>query len=329
VQRNRIAFSAAGIVMLVMLAWVGTSTWLFFKEKQLRNLAVEATQNEARMRREADARAEIARAEVMLNQSRLTEAEKLLSKVQLPVIEPSLEASDVFRRLGDWAASEGRWSQAEIQFKRLDLAYQVDKSEVTDLSAVDLLRLGPTLVAAGDISEYHQFVDNSIARFSSISNAMASEEVMKVCLICPPNVSQLQKLRSLSDVLSKSISEAQPCQDPNLFTWREFALALYDYRCGDFNNSIALLQKCGTSQNYLPERTAMAHFVLAMAFYQVTHAEAANSELSLGQALIRQYCPNARGNISITGMTPETSLYWYDWVIAQIFQREAETMIQH
>jgi hypothetical protein len=336
VQRNRIVFSAAGIVTLVMLAWVGTSTWLFFKEKQLRNLAVEAEQqaeqarqNEAILRREADARAEIARAEVMLNQGRLAEAEKLLSKVQLPVIEPSLEASDVFRRLGDWAASEGRWSQAEIQFKRLDLAYQVDKSEITDLSAVDLLRLGPTLVAAGDISDYHQFVDISIARFSSISNAMASEEVMKVCLIRSPNVSQLQKLRSLSDVLSKSISEAQPGQDPNLFTWREFALALYDYRCGDFKDSIVLLQNCMASQNYLPERTAMAHFALAMSFYQIKHVAAANSELSLGQALIRQFCPNAKGNISINGMTPGASLYWYDWVIAQIFQREAEAMIQN
>jgi serine/threonine protein kinase len=338
VQRNRIVFSAAGIVTLVVLAWLSTSTWLFFKEKQLRNVAVEAEQqaeqsrqNEARLRREADARAQIARAAVMLNQGRLAEAEHLLSKVQLPVIEPSLEASDVFLRLGDWAASEGRWSQAEIQFKRLDLAYQVDKSEITDMSAVDLLRLGPTLVAAGDISDYHQFVDDSITRFSSISNAMASEQVMKACLICPPNASQLQQLRSLSDVLSKSISDAEHSQDLNTFTWREFALALYNYRCGDFNDSIVLMQKCAASQNYLPERTAMAHFVLAMSFYQIKHVANANSELSLGQALIRQYCPNAdaKDNISISGMAPGTSVYWYDWVIAQILQREADAMVQH
>jgi serine/threonine protein kinase len=335
VQRNRIVFSATGIVTLVVLAWLGTSTWLFFREKQLRNIAVEAErqaeqarQNEAHLRREADARAEIARAAVMLNQGKLAEAEALLSKVQLPVIEPSLEASDVFLKLGDWAASEGRWSQAEIQFKRLDLAYQVDKSEITDMSAVDLLRLGPTLIAAGDISDYHQFVDDSIARFSNISNAMASEHVMKVCLICPPNVSQLRKLRPLFEVLSNSISEVGSDQDPNLLVWREFALAFHYYRSGDFNESIILLQKCLASQNYLPERTTMAHFVLAMSFYQIKHVANANSELSLGQALIRQYCPNAKGNISISGMAPGTSVYWYDWVIAQILQREADAMIQ-
>lgn len=333
VQRNRIVFSAAGIVTLVVLAWLGTSTWLFFKEKQLRNIAVaagqqaeQARQNEARLRSEADARAEIARAALMLTEGKRREAEELVSQLQVPVIEPSLEASDVFRTLGDWAASEGRWNQAVIQFERLNLAYQVDKSEITDVSATALLRLGPTLITAGNISGYHQFVDDSIARFSSISNTMASEEAMKACLIYPPNVLQLQKLRSLSEVLSKSINEAEPGQDLNLFTWREFALALYDYRSGNFNNSIGLLQKCLASQNYLPERIAMAHFVLAMNFYQTKHVTAANSELSLGQALIRQYCPNSRGAVSISGMPPNT--YWYDWVIAQILQREAQAMIQ-
>jgi len=197
------------------------------------------------------------------------------------------------------------------------------------MSAVDLLRLGPTLIVAGDISGYHQFVVDSLARFSTISNAMASEQVMKVCLICPPNISELLKLRSLSDVLSKSISEAGSDQDPNLFAWREFALALYDYRSGNFNDSIVLLQKCLASQNYLPERMAMAHFVLAMAFYQTKQVAEANSELSLGQALIRQYCPSAKDTISISGMDPKTSVYWYDWVIAQILQREAQAMIQH
>ena len=191
-----------------------------------------------------------------------------------------------------------------------------------------LLRLGPTLIAAGDVPAYHQFVDDSIDRFSNITNAMASEQVMKACLVYPPNASNLEELRPLSDVLSKSISEAGPNQDPNMVAWREFALALYDYRCGDFKDSIVLLQKCVASQNYLPERTAMAHFVLAMDFYQIKDFATANSELSLGQALIRQYCPKANGNISISGMAPETSVYWYDWVIAQILQREAVAMMQ-
>jgi serine/threonine protein kinase len=335
VQRNRIVFSAAGIITLVVLAWLGTSTWLLFKETQLRNLAVEAEGqadqarlNEARLRREADERAEIARAAIMLGQGRRQEAEKLVSQLELPVIEPSLEASDVFRGLGDWDASEGRWNEAAVQFQRLNLAFHLDKSEVIDISAVALLRLGPTLIAAGDVPAYQQFVDDSIARFSNITNAMASEQVMKACLLCPPNALNLEKLRPLSDVLSKSISESESGLDSNLLVWREFALALYDYRRGNFKDSIVLLQKCVAAQNNLPERTAMVHFILAMDFYQTKDIASANSELSLGQALIRQFCPNANGNISISGMAPEASVYWYDWVIAQIFQREAVTMIQ-
>ncbi len=72
----------------------------------------------------------------------------------------------------------------------------------------------------------------------------------------------------------------------------------------------------------------MAHFVLAMSFYKTKQVATANSELSLGQALIHQYCPNAKDNISMSGMAPATSVYWYDWVIAQILQREADAMIQ-
>jgi hypothetical protein len=264
----------------------------------------------------------------MIAQGKLPEAEKLVSQLQVPVIEPSLEASDVFRELGDWAASQGRWSEAALQFKRLNLAFQVDKSDITDISAVALLRLGPALIVAGDVPAYHQFVDDSIARFSNISNAMASEQVMKACLIYPPNASDLEGLSSLSNVLSRAISEPASNEDPNMLSWREFAMALYDYRCGDFSNSIALLQKSMAAQNFLPERTAMDYFVLAMALCQAKHVTDANAELSSGQALIHQYCPNAKGIISIAGMDPKISLYWYDWVIAQILQREADAMIQ-
>jgi hypothetical protein len=335
VQRNRVVFLTIATVTLILLAWLGTSTWLFFKEREMRNLAVEAQQqaeqarrNEARLRREAEARANIAQAAVMLSRGRLVEAEHLVDQIQVPVIEPSLEAVGVFRTLGDWAAADGRWAQAVVQFKRLNLADQLDKTEITDSSAFDLLRLGPTLIADGDMAGYHRFVEESFARFSSITNTIAAEQVMKVCLICPPADTNLPQLASLSTVLSRSISETKPGQDQLMVTWREFSLSLYDYRCGNFNDAILLLQRCLSSSSYLPERTAMAHFVLAMAFYQTKQVAPAYSELSQGQELIRKNCPDAKGKISISGMTPASTVYWYDWIIAQILQREAVSMIQ-
>jgi serine/threonine protein kinase len=335
VQRNRVVFLAIATVTLILLAWLGTSTWLFFKEREMRNLAVEAQQqaeqarrNEARLRREAEARANIAQAAVMLSRGRLVEAEHLVDKIQVPVIEPSLEAVGVFRTLGDWAAANGRWAQAVVQFKRLNLADQLDKTEVTDSSAVDLLRLGPTLIADGDMAGYHQFVEKSLARFSTITNTIAAEQVMKVCLVCPPAVTNLLQAASLSPILSRSISETKPGQDQRMFTWREFSLSLYDYRRGNFNEAIVLLQKCLSSSSYLPERTAMVHFVLAMAFYQAKQVAPAYAELNQGKELIRKNCPDAIGKISISGMTPDSTIYWYDWVIAQILQREAVCTIQ-
>ena len=123
-QRNRAVFSAIATVTLILLAWLGTSTWLFFKEKELRNMAVEAQkqaeqarQSEAQMRREAEARADIAQAAVMLSRGRLVEAEHLVDQIQIPVIEPSLEAVSVFRTLGDWAVSEERWDRPSSSSK--------------------------------------------------------------------------------------------------------------------------------------------------------------------------------------------------------------------
>lgn len=336
-QRNRGVFAAAGAVTLALLVGLGTSTWLLVKEREMRRRAVAAeqraelsSQNEMQLRREAEARADIARAAVMLSRGKLAEAERLVNQLQVPIIEPSLEAVGVFRTLGDWAASDGRWTQAVAHFKRLNLADQVDKTEVTDASAVDLLRLGPTLIAAGDMADYHEFVKKSIARFSNITNVIAAEQVIKVSLICPADSMDILALEPLARVLAQSLDEARPASpgDQYMITWRQFALSLYEYRRGDFTNSIRWQKKCLASSNFLPERVAMAHFVLAMALYQTQQTNAAQSEWDQGQELIHQKCPDAVGKISISDMSPDSTVYWYDWVIAQILQNEAAGLIK-
>ena len=336
-QRNRVVFAAAGAVTLALLIGLGASTWLLVKEREMRHRAVAAEQraelsqrNEMQLRREAEARADIARAAVMLSRGRLAEAEQLVDQLQVPVIEPSLEAVGVFRTLGDWAANDGRWAQAVAHFKRLNLADQVDKTEVTDSSAFDLLRLGPTLIAAGDLAGYHEFVKKSIARFSSVTNLIAAEQAIKVSLICPADSTDILALEPLAKVLTQSLDEAKLASpgDQYMIAWREFALSLYEYRRGDFTDSIMWQKRCLASSNFLPERVAMAHFVLAMALHQTQQTNAAQSELNQGQELIHQKCPDAVGKISISNMPPGSTVYWYDWAIAQILQHEAVDLIK-
>ena len=336
-QRNRGLFAAAGAVTLALLIGLGTSTWLLAKEREMRRRAVAAEQqaelsrqNEIQLRREAEARADIARAAVMLSRGQLAEAQQLVDQLQVPVIDPSLEAVGVFRTLGDWAASEGRWAQAVVHFQRLNLADQVDKTEATDSSAFDLLRLGPTLIAAGDLAGYQDFVKKCIASFSSVTSSTAAERIIKISLICPADSTNIHALEPLAGVLAQSLDEARPATAADEYSnaWREFSLSLYEYRCGDFTNSIMWQKKCLASSSLLPERVAMAHFVLAMALYQTHQTNAAQSELKQGQDLVHQNCPDAVGKFSISNMPPGSTVYWYDWVSAQILQREAVGLIK-
>src|SRR5207244_10814707 len=54
VRRNKLAFVAAGAVAFALLLGLGMSTWEFLKERQARQRAVAAEQNQARLRQEAE-----------------------------------------------------------------------------------------------------------------------------------------------------------------------------------------------------------------------------------------------------------------------------------
>ena len=69
VRRNKTVFAAAGAVSIALIAGLGTSSWLFVREREarqeqarLREEAEHARSNETQLRREAEARAKIAQA---------------------------------------------------------------------------------------------------------------------------------------------------------------------------------------------------------------------------------------------------------------------------
>src|SRR5450759_1745108 len=62
VRRNKVVFAAAAAVMAALVAGTGTSTWLFLKEREARQRAVEAERQQDRLRREAETREKLTRA---------------------------------------------------------------------------------------------------------------------------------------------------------------------------------------------------------------------------------------------------------------------------
>jgi hypothetical protein len=126
IRRNRIGFGIAVMFVILLVAGLAVTAALYERERKaaieqlrLKNEAQAARNEESRLRRQADARANVARAAFLLDQGRIDEADTLRQAYPLSSIEPSLEAAAVFRSLGDWNAEHG-------QFRRQPLAVCVE-----------------------------------------------------------------------------------------------------------------------------------------------------------------------------------------------------------
>jgi hypothetical protein len=322
VRRNKTVFAAVVAVSITLIAGLATSSWLFVRER-------EARREQARLREEAEARAEIAQAAVLLARGKSQEADRLVDKIQIPVTEPSLEAAGVFRNLGDWNVTQGRWRQAADYFLKMVQANQVDKSDMTDGATRDLLWVGPTLIAVGDMDTYRRFVQGTIARFAGTTNPVAAEQLMKASLIVPADPATVNSLEPLAKVAEQSIAGGNPAssKDIYMFAWRAFALSLFEYRRGYVTNAVTWGQRSLGYSDRRPTCVAMSHLILAMAFWQAHQPDTARSELAQGRELVEPRFPNGLERIADLGN--DASGYWNDWVMARILLAEATTLIEH
>ena len=264
VRRNQTTFAAIAAVSVALIAGFGTSTWLFFREREARREAENARRLETELRAEADARAKISQAALLISRNDITGADHLVDNIQVPVVGSSLEAAGVFHALGNWNVTQGRWQVAADRFLQLEQANQVDKSDLTADGTRDLLGAGPALIVAGDLKKYCQFVQVTLHRFADTADPVAAEEVMKNSLILPADAMTLQEMEPLVKLLQNSVAQSGP-EAAYRIPWQLFALSLYEYRCGNFTNAIVWGQKCLTYSNPVPPRVVMEHIVLAMA----------------------------------------------------------------
>jgi eukaryotic-like serine/threonine-protein kinase len=328
VRRNKTTFAAIAAVSVALIAGFGTSTWLYFREREARREAESARRVETELRAEADARANISQAALLISHNEMAAADRLVDNIQVPVVEPSLEAAGVFHTLGNWNVTHGLWKVAADRFLQLEQANQVDKSDLTADETRDLLGAGPSLIVAGDLKKYHQFVQVTLHRFADTSDPVAAEEVMKNSLILPVDAKTLKQLEPLVKLLQSSVAQNGPEVEKNntVTPWQPLALSLYEYRCGNFTNVIVWGQKCLDYSLPTPPRTVMAHIILAMAYSRLNQPENARVELAAGPELIEKRLPD--GPEKIVDLGDASTGLWHDWVIAYLLLHEAEKLVK-
>jgi hypothetical protein len=332
VRRNKVVFVAAAAVAAALIAGLGASTWLFFKEREARQRAVAAElqqtrlaqeaelarSNEAELRRQAEARERITQAEVLVSQGRFEEADAMIG--QASPTESSVEDAALLRSLGDWHALEGRWTLAAARF---DLLLQVNQLDGWDVSTLDFLRCGVCLVESGGGGHDNRFRQAALSRFAATSNGVVAERIVKICLLSSPRQSVVESLAPLARVAGESFAAADT-HDPDApfrAAWASVSLALWEYRRGHYARSIEWARSCLACPEFNAPRAAAAHVELAMAFSQTSARDDALKELSLGRQSIEDQSNGALEPGSAT------QGFWFDWVFARILLREATGLI--
>jgi eukaryotic-like serine/threonine-protein kinase len=334
IRRNKVVFASGTIVVLTLIVGASVSTWLFLRERealkvqarlhqeaeQARIESEQARASETQLRKKAEAREKVTEAGVLASHHKMKEADEPLEQVPAELFSPSLEATTVFRDLGIWNTLQGNWKQAADRFTVLVQVNQVDKTDQTDAATFDLLLAEPLLIEAGDIAGYERIRRMELIRLAGTSNLVAVEQLLKTSLLASADASTMKMLEPLAKLLADSLASSDPKINDASFNaaWRAIALALFEYRRGNFTDVVDRLKQCSTYPNQAPSCAAISHVLLGMTWMHLGKTHEADAELALGRNLVENYF-NKRLELS-----DDKSGKIQGWLTARVLLHEVE-----
>ncbi|MCW1885247.1 serine/threonine protein kinase [Luteolibacter flavescens] len=306
-QRNRAACLLGAAMLISLVVGFGTTTALYFREK-------EALSEQARLKQQAQARANVSRAAILLSEGNTAGADRLLRQDSLESIEASPEAAEVFRSLGRWNAVFGRWDQAAACFRMMNEANRLG-DPIRILEGTDLLMTAPSYLEAGDRKAYLEFRDEMLERHLPTRNALQAEHLLKVCLLIPAEPAVLKRLDAA----------AQMCRDhkpgkPGIPEWNALSLSIYHFRKGDYQQAIKDADKCISYKDAAGSRAAAARCLIAMSRHKLGDAKEARSNMEK----VRAELARVESLIDEAGFPPIGT--WFSWAMVRILEREAAAM---
>jgi serine/threonine protein kinase len=316
VRRNRAVFAAIGGILTALVLGLGTSTWLFLRERQAHQRAVAAEQQQARLRHEAEVREKISLAALLVSQERFDEADKLLGDI--PFDQSSVEGASVLRAVAEWHAVRMQWKLAADRFGQL---LEVNRIDSSDVSSLDFLRAGPVMIELGDTIGYERFRQSAITRFT-VAPCPFSDRIVKISLLLPANDRIIDSLRPLAEETAKYIAEADQSGDDFTAAWRSVSLGLHEYRRGDFRKAAEWSQRCLAYPGVNAPRTATARIILAMSYHRFGRDAEARAEFETASEIIEskfRQKPDAGGPVQG---------FWFDWGFARVLLRECNALLE-
>jgi serine/threonine protein kinase len=330
VSRNKVIFASAFIVLITLVTGLGISTRFFLKERKdrieqekLRQIVEQARANELQLQKQMEAREKVTQAGVLLSHGAMEQADALVDPIPARLFSPSSEATSVFRGLGDWNMLQGRWQKAADRYVVVVQVNQVDRAEQSIVATGDLLVAQPLLIEAGNIPAYERTRKMALNRLAGTPYPSAAEQLLKTSLLLPADNSIMAMMPPLEKLIGDSLKDYNLKENDNLWilaTWRSFALALLEYRRGNFNASVDWLEKCSTYPDQTPSCVASAHILRSMNQFQLGDMTLAEAELATGQKMVEDHFRNKLElGDNKTGKLG-------GWIMARIFLREAKVL---
>ena len=305
VRRNRAAFAAGTAVAAALVIGLGTSTVLFFRER-------EARQQQAKLLAEAERNTTITRAVFLVREGKPTEANALLEQIHTLPQHPSFDAVSVFRAVGDWLAVHQKWQEAANRFATV---MHLDQLDIWGSVTIDYQTYAVLLVETGDFSTYAQFCRMAAVRYAGDSNGDAVGRILKSCLLRSPDAA----LRTALQPLAKAAESSFERSGGKL--WANIPVSLWRYRRGDYRGAAeyAFSKEVPSGDS---AATATGCVILAMSLFHEGNVEEATKQLARARKIVdagfAQRLDKGDGKAG----------YWYDWVFARILLREAESTIR-
>lgn len=330
IRRHRTMFAATTAVAGILIVATIVSARLYWNERKALGKLLRSEQVQTTLREESDHRREQAEHLQLLSEARekITQAVVLLRDgdypaadaivAGVPLIQPSPEGADVFRRLADWHAMEGRW-RATVE--RSTYLFQINQLDANNVPALDCYRVGAAAIEMNDVAGYDQFRSAMISRFAAPTDVISTERIVKIALIIPASKEQMRELDPMIDICAASFSDPAYVErePPKVFLWRMLCVSLGEYRRGHFAKAEEWARKSLIVSSPNRERVATARILLACSLFHQGRRDESRAELALADEVITakfsESPPFGKGD------------FWPDWIISRVLLREARALV--
>jgi len=178
------------------------------------------------------------------------------------------------------------------------------------------------LIEAGDLNAYERFRQDAIIRFASATNS-TPDRIIRFSLLLPANRQILHDLTSHADAIEKALSGELSASNNETSeeSWRSMALALFNYRRGNYAKAVEWCRRSLTCREDVPPRNAAVNALLAGCYWQINQKEEALAALNQSQEILK-------GDVKPgPGVKIGPNRFWFDWAFARVLLREVQEQL--